>query len=101
LGLPNRSYSLAFGDNSTTGMADGEILVALKHHRTKSTPEYMAELRRELPRRFPELTFYFQSADIVSQILNFGIPSPIDIQVSGTDRKHNLETATKIVDEVK
>ena len=101
IGLPNRSYSLAFGDSSTTGQADGEILVALKHRRTKSTPAYMAELRRELPRRFPELTFYFQSADIVGQILNFGVPSPIDIQVSGIDRKKNMEIATKIVDDVK
>jgi CzcA family heavy metal efflux pump len=101
IGLPNRSYSLAFGDSSTTGQADGEILVALKHQRTKSTPEYMAELRRELPRRFPELTFYFQSADIVGQILNFGVPSPIDIQVGGIDRKKNLEIATNIVDDVK
>jgi CzcA family heavy metal efflux pump len=101
IGLPNRSYSLAFGDSSTTGQADGEILVALKHHRSKSTPAYMAELRRELPRKFPELTFYFQSADIVSQILNFGVPAPIDIQVGGIDRKKNLEMATKIVDDIK
>jgi len=101
IGLPNRSYSLAFGDSSTTGMADGEILVALKHHRTKSTPTYVAELRRELPKRFPNLTFYFQSADIVSQILNFGVPAPIDIQVSGIDRVKNLDIATKIVEDIK
>jgi CzcA family heavy metal efflux pump len=101
IGLPNRSYSLAFGDSSTTGMADGEILVALKHARSKSTPAYMAELRRELPHKFPELTFYFQSADIVSQILNFGVPAPIDIQVSGIHRKKNLEVAMKIAEDIK
>ena len=50
----------------------------------------MAELRRELPRQFPELTFYFQPADIVSQILNFGLPAPIDMQIAGIDRKKNL-----------
>ena len=101
IGLPNRSYSLAFGDSSTTGMADGEILVALKHQRSKSTPDYMAELRRELPRRYPEMTFYFQSADIVSQILNFGVPAPIDIQVGGIDRKKNLEIAAKIAQDIR
>jgi CzcA family heavy metal efflux pump len=101
IGLPNRSYSLAFGDSSTTGSADGEILVALKHNRAKSTPAYMADLRRELPRKFPEITFYFQSADIVSQILNFGIPAPIDIQVGGIDQKKNLEIAAKIAEDIK
>jgi CzcA family heavy metal efflux pump len=101
IGLPNRSYSLAFGDSSTTGMADGEILVALKHQRSQATPAYMAELRRELPRRFPEMTFYFQSADIVSQILNFGVPTPIDIQIAGIDRKKNHEIAMKIMDDIK
>ncbi|HYV39235.1 MAG TPA: efflux RND transporter permease subunit, partial [Gemmataceae bacterium] len=101
MGLPNRSYSLAFGDSSTTGQADGEILVALKHNHTKSTPEYVAQLRRELPQRFPQMTFYFQSADIVSQILNFGVPAPIDIQVGGADRKNNLAIATKIVEDIK
>lgn len=101
IGLPNRSYSLAFGDSSTTGMADGEILVALKHQRSKATPAYMAELRRELPRKFPEMAFYFQSADIVSQILNFGVPAPIDIQVGGIDRKKNLEIAANIARDIK
>jgi multidrug efflux pump subunit AcrB len=101
IGLPNRSYSLGFGDSSTTGAADGEILIALSHHRSKSTPAYMADLRRELPQKFPRLTFYFQSADIVSQILNFGIPAPIDIKVGGINRKNNLELATKIAADVR
>src|SRR5262245_15828020 len=101
IGLPNRSYSLAFGDSSTTGQGDGEILVALKHHRAKSTPEYVADLRRELPARFPELTFYFQPADIVSQILNFGLSAPIDVQVGGLDRKKNYELAVKIADRIR
>ena len=96
IGLPNRTYAMAFGDSATTSMADGEILVALKHERSKSTPAYMAELRRELPERFPNLTFYFQSADIVSQILNYGVPSPIDIQVSGIGRAKNYEVAMQI-----
>ena len=91
IGLPNRSYSLAFGDSATTGMADGEILVALEAPPLASRrPDYIAELRRELPQRFPELTFYFQPADIVSQILNFGLPAPIDIQIAGIEPQEEL-----------
>ncbi|MCY2995342.1 MAG: efflux RND transporter permease subunit [Planctomycetota bacterium] len=101
IGLPNRSYSMAFGDSSITGMADGEILVALKHTRRRSTPEYVAELRRVLPQRFPELTFYFQSADIVGQILNFGLPAPIDIAVAGRERAKNYALATQIAQRIR
>jgi multidrug efflux pump subunit AcrB len=96
IGLPNRSYSMGFGDSSTIGMGDGEILVALKHHRRRSTPAYVAALREALPRRFPDLTFYFQSADIVGQILNFGLPAPIDIAVEGRVREKSYQLATQI-----
>jgi multidrug efflux pump subunit AcrB len=101
IGLPNRTYAMAFGDSSTTGMADGEILVALNHHRAKSTPAYIADLRRELPGRFPNLTFFFQSADIVSQILNFGLPSPIDIQFAGLNRQQSYEMATAFAQQIR
>jgi CzcA family heavy metal efflux pump len=101
IGLPNRAYSMAFGDSSTTGMADGEILVAMKHERHKPTPEYIADLRRQLPRKFPELVFYFQPADIVSQILNFGLPAPIDIQVAGLNREQNYQAATRIAERLR
>jgi CzcA family heavy metal efflux pump len=101
IGLPNRTYAMAFGDSATTGMADGEILVSLTHHRGKSTPDYIADLRRELPGRFPHLTFFFQPADIVSQILNFGLPAPIDIQVAGMDQKGNYALAAEIAEKVR
>ncbi|HXT61025.1 MAG TPA: efflux RND transporter permease subunit [Pirellulales bacterium] len=101
IGLPNRTYAMAFGDSATTGMADGEILVALTHHRSRSTQEYIAALRRELPGRFPQLTFFFQPADIVSQILNFGLPAPIDIQIAGLNRQANYETAAEIADRIR
>jgi len=101
IGLPNRTYAMAFGDSATTGMADGEILVSLAHHRSKSTQEYIAELRRELPGRFPQLTFFFQPADIVSQILNFGLPAPIDIQIAGMNKADNYEMATQIVQRIR
>jgi multidrug efflux pump subunit AcrB len=100
IGLPNRSYTMAFGDSATTGQADGEILVALKHERSKGTPEYIAELRRELPQRFPDLVFFFQPSDIVSQILNFGLPAPIDIQVAGFQREKNYQFATEIATKI-
>jgi multidrug efflux pump subunit AcrB len=87
IGRPAESFNFAFGDGATIGTFDGEILVALKedHHPTQ---RYIEELRRRLPARFPDLMFYFQPADIVSQILNFGLPAPIDVQVAGYDPKN-------------
>src|SRR5438876_241608 len=80
IGLPTSGINLAFSDNATIGEADGEILVALttKHRRTA---QYMHVLREKLHRDFPDMEFFFAAPDIVSQILNFGIPAPIDIQV--------------------
>lgn len=101
IGLPNRTYAMAFGDSATTGMADGEILVALSHHRSHSSQHYMAALRQDLPGRFPHLTFFFQPADIVSQILNFGLPAPIDIQIAGLNRAENLVMATAIGEKIR
>src|SRR5438552_724607 len=95
-GVVSDKFSLAFGDNATIGSHDGEILVQLHRDRRKSTPEYMDDLRRNLRARFPELTFYFQPADIVSQILNFGLPAPIDVKVSGYKRDANYAAAKEI-----
>ncbi len=82
IGVPPDSFNLAFGDGATIGSFDGQILLALKedHHPVR---QYIAQMRKQLPQTFPELTFYFQPADIVSQILNFGLPAPIDIQIQG------------------
>ncbi len=95
-GVVSDKYSLAFGDNATIGSHDGEILVKLKHARGKSTPKYVDELRRNLRSKFPDLTFFFQPADIVSQILNFGLPAPIDVKISGYNRDANYALATQI-----
>jgi multidrug efflux pump subunit AcrB len=81
IGLPN-NINLALSDSVTIGPSDGEILVAL-HPTHGPTAAYLKTLREQLPKRFPELEFFTQPADIVSQILNFGLPAPIDIQVSG------------------
>ena len=89
IGLPYNGYNLAFSDTVTLGPADGEILVSLKPGEHRSTWDYVREMRRRLPREFPDLTFFFQPADMVGQILNFGLPAPIDVQVVGPLR--NLE----------
>jgi multidrug efflux pump subunit AcrB len=82
-GIVSEKYSLAFGDNATIGSHDGEILVQLKKERSKSTPQYVDALRGNLRKKFPDLTFFFQPSDIVSQILNFGLPAPINVKVAG------------------
>jgi multidrug efflux pump subunit AcrB len=82
IGLPARAYNLAFADGSTIGINDGVILVALKEgHRP--TADYIRKLRQVLPAAFPEDIFYFQAADIVTQILNFGLPAQIDVRTVG------------------
>ena len=100
IGLPN-NINLARSDSVTLGPSDGEILVAL-HHEHGPTAEYLKTLREELPRRFPHLEFFTQPADIVSQILNFGLPAPIDIQISGPiqENARNYEVAREIAHEL-
>ena len=92
IGLPSGGNNLAYGDSVTLGSFDGEILVSLKpeHH---STWEYVRELRRRLPLEYPDMTFFFQPADIVGQILNFGLPAPIDVQVGGPRRNEDKDFA--------
>lgn len=101
IGVPSESFNLAFGDSATIGTADGEILVSLKHHRSHSTPEYMKRVREALNTKFPNLVFYYQPADIVNQILSFGLPAPIDIRVAGYNKKENLAITRQIIDRVK
>jgi len=99
IGIPNGSFNLAFGDGSLTEVQDGEVLVSLNEgHRP--TVEYRRKLREILHKRFPDVTFYFQASDIVNQILNFGLPAPIDIQISGRAFYPNYEVAKKIRQEV-
>src|SRR5437660_12162037 len=95
IGLPARSYNLAFADGSTIGINDGVILVALKEGHAP-TADYVRKLRRALPAAFPEDIFYFQAADMVTQILNFGLPAQIDVRTVGYDRKNNLRVAQEL-----
>src|SRR5246127_1708652 len=94
IGLPARAYNLAFADGSTIGINDGVILVALKEGH-KPTADYIRKLREVLPAAFPEDTFYFQAADIVTQILNFGLPAQIDVRTMGYG-KNNLQVAKEM-----
>ncbi|KZD21108.1 efflux RND transporter permease subunit [Tardiphaga robiniae] len=84
IGLPARPYNLAFTDGSTIGVNDGIIQVELKEGH-KPTADYVRKLREVLPAAFPEEVFYFQAADIVTQILNFGLPAQIDVRTVGYD----------------
>jgi len=94
IGLPARAYNLAFADGSTIGVNDGVIQVALREgHRP--TADYIRKLRQVLPAAFPEDTFYFQAADIVTQILNFGLPAQIDVRTVGYDL-NNLSVAREL-----
>lgn len=95
IGLPARPYNLAFTDGSTIGVNDGVILVALKDGHAP-TEDYVRKLRRELPGAFPEAVFYFQAADMVTQILNFGLPAQIDVRTVGYDRANNLKVAHEL-----
>jgi RND family efflux transporter MFP subunit len=99
IGLPARTYNFAFGDGTATGMNDGTIQVALKEGHAP-TADYVAKLRQTLPAAFPEDIFYFQAADMVTQILNFGIPAQIDVRTVGYDRAKNLEVAKKLRDAI-
>jgi multidrug efflux pump subunit AcrB len=95
IGLPARLYNLSFADGSTIGVNDGVILVSLKDGHAP-TADYVRKLRQALPAAFPEDTFYFQAADMVTQILNFGVTAQIDVRTVGYDRVKNLHIARQL-----
>jgi multidrug efflux pump subunit AcrB len=95
IGLPARLYNLAFADGTTIGINDGVILVALKDGHAP-TAQYVRKLRQLLPAAFPDEVFYFQAADMVTQILNFGLPAQIDVRTVGYDRVKNLSIAQQL-----
>ena len=96
IGLPQRTYNLAYTDGTTIGVNDGTIQIELADGRSMSTAAITRVLRDELPAAFPDEKFYFQPADLVTQILNFGVPSQIDVQVQGKDRAGNQHIAQDI-----
>ncbi|MBP8925074.1 MAG: efflux RND transporter permease subunit [Pseudomonadales bacterium] len=87
IGLPNSGINLTYGTSGTIGTSDADILLRLeKGHRP--TADYVRELRRRLPETFPSINFAFLPADIVSQILNFGLPAPINLQIVGPNEEN-------------
>ncbi|MGI4875053.1 MAG: efflux RND transporter permease subunit [Janthinobacterium lividum] len=95
IGLPVIPINLLLSDNPTIGAGDGEILVSM-HEEHGPTGEYINEIRRQIHRQYPDLIIFFQPADIVNQTLNFGLPAPIDIQVTGRDKLANQRVAGEL-----
>ena len=100
IGMPAINYNLSYDDGSTVAMNDGQILINLKEQHG-STDQYVRRLRAALREKFPSATFYFQPADIITQILNFGLPAPIDVQVVGNDADNNRRVALDLLARVK
>jgi multidrug efflux pump subunit AcrB len=100
IGLPYSGINLSYSNSAPVGTSDADILVTLsaKHH---STDDYVHLLRRTLPKQFPGVTFAFLPADMVSQILNFGLPAPIDVQVVGNDVEGNRLYADKLLEKMR
>ncbi|MGC2727704.1 MAG: efflux RND transporter permease subunit, partial [Candidatus Sulfotelmatobacter sp.] len=101
IGLPNSGINQSYSSNGTIGSSDAEILIALDPEHHPPTAGLMRHLREVLPRRFPGVEFFFQPADIVTQILNFGLPAPIDVQVVGTDMQSSYLIAQQIANKMR
>ncbi len=100
IGLPYSQLNFMYNTSGVIGASDCDILVTLsaKHH---PTPDYVRTLRTILPRQFPSAGFYFLPADMVTQILNFGLPAPVDVQIEGQDQASNHELATRVLGELR
>jgi len=100
IGLPYSGINTAYSNSATSGTEDADILVSLspEHHPTE---RYVRTLRAGLARKFPGVTFYFLPADIVTQILNFGLPAPIDIQFIGANIEGNRQIADRVLNQIK
>jgi CzcA family heavy metal efflux pump len=101
IGLPNSGINQSYSSNGTIGSSDVEILIALDAEHHHPTAGYIRRLREVLPQRFPGVEFFFQPADIVTQILNFGLPAPIDVQVVGTDVQSSYDIAQQIANKMR
>ncbi|MCU1238602.1 MAG: acriflavin resistance protein, partial [Candidatus Solibacter sp.] len=100
IGIPNGGFNLAFGDSPTLGVGDGDILISLKAEDHGSTAEYTDRLRKRLHQKFPDVVFFFEAANITNQILNFGLPAPIDVQVVSRNAASNYEIARQMAEKV-
>jgi CzcA family heavy metal efflux pump len=101
VGVPYSGLNLSYSSSGVIGTGDAEILISLNPEHHHPTAQYVRRLRRELPSRFPGVEFFFQPADIVSQILNFGLPAPVDIQVVGADMRGSYYIAQGIANRLR
>jgi CzcA family heavy metal efflux pump len=101
IGLPNSGINQSYSSNGTIGTSDAEILIALDPEHHLPTAGLTRHLRELLPRRFPGTEFFFQPADIVTQILNFGLPAPIDVQIIGADMQSSYVIAQQIANKMR
>ncbi len=101
IGLPYSGINLSYSNSGVVGTSDAEILIGLNPEKHHPTNDYIRTLRADLPKKFPGVEFYFQPADIVSQILNFGLPAPIDVQLTGADMQQNYFIAQKIANRLR
>ena len=97
IGLPISGINMAYSNTGTIGASDADILITLKDGREAEAPGYVKALRETLPGKFPGTSFAFLPADIVTQILNFGLPAPIDVQIFGPKIEANRAYADKIL----
>jgi multidrug efflux pump subunit AcrB len=100
IGLPYSQLNFMYNTSGVIGASDCDVLVTLspKHH---PTSDYVRTLRTILPRQFPGAAFYFLPADMVTQILNFGLPAPVDVQIEGQDQASNHDLATRVLGELR
>ena len=101
IGLPNSGINQSYSSAGTVGSSDAEILISLDPEHHHPTADHIRHLREVLPQRFPGVEFFFQPADIVTQILNFGLPAPIDVQVIGADMQSNYVIAQQIANRMR
>ena len=100
IGMPISGINMTYNNTGVIGPQDGDIQIKLKEDH-RPTDDYVQALREQLPRAFPGMTFAFLPADIVSQILNFGAPAPIDLQIRGADLDANFAYANKLLSRIR
>jgi multidrug efflux pump subunit AcrB len=100
LGIPYSGINLSYNTSGTTSAADGDILVSLKENHGP-TNQIVRAIRGQMPQQFPDVEFWFPPADIVAQILNFGLPAPINVQVQGLNKNANFQFASRLMSQMR
>jgi multidrug efflux pump subunit AcrB len=100
LGIPYSGINTSYNTSGTTSAADGDIIVSLKENHSP-TNDFIRTIRRQMPQNFPEVEFWFPPADIVAQILNFGLPAPINVQVQGLNKNANFQFASRLMSQMR